>query len=394
LEIRVIGRVILKEQKMRRFVFLTINTLLITILVLGSFFFLGCAKKSEPNEVKIGAIFPLSGKFAQYGNYWKQGLELALENATETGLIEKGKVRIIIEDGETDPRKSVDAFKKLSNIDKVVACIPGTSSVILAIKPIANQKEIVLLNASAISTEIEDTNDFVFSVIPSAYYTGRFLAEAVYNNLGKRNAGILYRDDQSGESFRRVFSERFRELGGKIVYEEPHPRDETDYRSYIAKIKSVESMDILFVASWGNDVAYYVKQATEQGVKKTVLAYETFYTPKVLEIAGNAAEGVFFSAPAFDEHSTQLESLRAKLNERYGHEELNYHVAGHYDAMMIILTAISKGDRTGDDIRKTICSMKTFKGITGDIVFDDKGGASIPLAIYTVKDGKFIRYGE
>lgn len=372
---------------------ITSRTLLIIVLVLLIAIPFGCSKKTpEAKAVKIGAVFPLTGNIAQFGNYWKHGLELALNDAIEKNVVKKDEIELIFEDNEADPRKSVDAFRKLTSIDKVVACFTATSSVTLAIKPIANQHNIVLLNASAISTQIEDADDYVFSVIPNAHYTGRFLADAAYNNLGKRNAGILYRDDQSGESFRRVFSERFRELGGKIIYEESHPRDETDYRPYIAKIKSVESLDVLFVASWGTDVAHYVKQAIEQGVKKTVLAYETFYTPKVLEIAGNAADGVIFSAPAFDARSDQLKALRTNLFVKYGHKELNYHVAGHYDAMMLLLNAISNGNTTGPAIKEFIRSKRTFDGITGKIVFDEKGGGSIPLALYTVKNGKFARY--
>lgn len=380
---------------MKRFTITSISLVVLCTLALVTLFFApACSKKTEPKEIKIGAVLPLTGNIAKFGNYWREGLELALSDAIEKNMVTKGQVSLVVEDGEADPRKSVDAFMKLAKVDKVVACFSGTSSVTLAIKPIANKEQIVLLNASAISTEIEDANDYVFSVIPSAYYTGRFLAEAAYEKLQKRNAGILYREDQSGESFRKVFSERFQELGGKVVYEESHPRDAVDYRSYLAKIRSVENMDVIFVASWGTDVAYYVKQAKEIGVSVPVLAYETFYTPKVIEIAGNAADEVIFRAPAFDPKSEQLRSLRAKLKEKYGHEELNYHVAGHYDAMMLLLTAISHQNKTGNSIREAIRSIKVFEGVTGEIVFDANGGASIPLVLYTVKNGKFIRYAN
>ncbi len=97
---------------------------------------------------------------------------MALDDAINQGMISKDKVKLVIEDAQADPRKSVDAFKKLTEIDKIAACITATSGVTLAIKPIANQNKIVLMNASAISTEIEDTPDYTFSVIPNARFTG------------------------------------------------------------------------------------------------------------------------------------------------------------------------------------------------------------------------------
>lgn len=366
-----------------------ISILIASIMV----FSVGCKKKEEA-IIKIGAVLPITGNIAQFGNYWKQGLELALDDAINQGTIPKGKVQLIIEDAQADPRKSVDAFKKLTEVDKIVACITATSGVTLAIKPIANQDRIVLMNASAISTEIDDASDYVFSVIPNAKFTGYFLAETAFNKLGKRSAGILYRNDASGKSFNENFAKRFRELGGNIVYEDNHEPNATDYRSNIAKIKVVKDMDVLFVASWGPDVAYYLKQAKELGVNTQVLAYETFYTPKVLEIAGSAADGVIFSAPEFNAKKDEptMNQFKEKLRKKYNHEEVNYHIAGHYDAMMLLVNAVSKGNSTGDSIKNYLQNLNEYSGITGNIKFEDNGGASIPLTVYTVENTKFIKY--
>jgi branched-chain amino acid transport system substrate-binding protein len=366
--------------------------ILIIIASLMTFSF-ACEKK-KTNVIKIGAVLPITGNIAQFGNFWKQGLELALDDAVNQGLVKKENIKLIIEDGQADPRKSVDAFKKLVEIDKVVACIPATSGVTLALKPIANQNKIVLINASAISTEIEDAPDYVFSVIPNAKYTGYFLAETAFNKLGKRNAGVLYRDDASGKSFLDNFSKRFKELGGNIVFVDSHEPNATDFRTNIAKIKNAKNMDVLFVASWGTDVAYYLRQAAELGARTQVLAYETFYTPKVLEIAGSSANGVIFSAPEFNAwiDEPRLKEFKEKVLKKYNQKEINYHIAGHYDAMMLLIKAIAAGNHTGETIKNYLRNIKEYDGITGVIKFDENGGANVPLALYTVKDDKFASY--
>ena len=369
---------------------LVVISIIMASLMVFSF---GCVKK-EKDVVKIGAVLPITGNIAQFGNYWKQGLELALDDAINQGIVKKDNIKLIIEDAQADPRKSVDAFKKLVEIDKVVACITATSGVTLALKPITNQNEVVLINASAISTEIEDAQDYLFSVIPNAKYTGYFLAETAFNKLGKRNAGILYRNDPSGKSFHDNFSKRFSELGGNIVFVDTHEPNATDYRTNIAKIKNVKSMDVIFVASWGTDVAYYLRQATELGVHTQVLAYETFYTPKVLEIAGSSANGVIFSAPEFNAwiDEPRLKEFREKVMKKHDQKEINYHIAGHYDAMMLVIKAVANGNYTGEAIKNYLKNIKEYNGITGSIKFDENGGANIPLTIYTVRDGKFETY--
>lgn len=77
---------------------------------------------------------PLSGNYAQYGRYMQQGMEIALEDAVRKDIIREGQIKIVFEDGQADPRKSVDAFNKLINIDKIAAAIQATSAVTLAIK--------------------------------------------------------------------------------------------------------------------------------------------------------------------------------------------------------------------------------------------------------------------
>ncbi|MBF0467185.1 MAG: penicillin-binding protein activator [Nitrospirae bacterium] len=368
-------------------------SVIIAIIMASLVVFFGCDKQ-EGQAIKVGAILPLTGSVAQYGTFWRQGLELALDEAIKKGMIRPNEVKLVVEDGQADPKKSVDAFNKLSEVDRVVACVVGTSGVTLAIKPIANGKKIVLLNASAISTEIEDAPDYVFSVIPSAAYTAKFLAEMAYVKLGKRKAGILFRNDASGRSFEEYFTKRFKELGGIIVFEDTNEPNATDFKENIAKIQAVKDMDVLFVASWGPEVAHYLRQAAELGVKKQVLAYETFNSPKVLEIAGFTANGVIFSAPEFEANMEEplSKEFRDKVMKKFNQQEVNYHIAGHYDAMMLVLEAIHNGNRTGEAIKNYLTGIKSFKGVTGNIQFDSNGAASVPLRLFTVNDGKFITW--
>ena len=265
-------------------------------LIMGLIGVVSACRQSGPSEITItvGAVLPLTGQVAQYGQYMKQGLELAVDDAVAKGLVKPGEVRLVIEDGGGEPARSVSAFQKLLAADKPVAVVAALSGVILPIKTLANKNHVVLLNGSSISTDIEDDDDFSFSVIPNASIEGSFLAEFSHGR-GDKTAGILYRNDASGKAFNDAFKMQFEALGGKIVFADSHNPNEGDYRPFIAKVKSAPQMDVLFIASYGPEVAKYLQQAFELGASRPVLAYTTFYSPKVLEIAGKAAEGVCFS---------------------------------------------------------------------------------------------------
>lgn len=363
-------------------------------LIVGLFCNLAsCKSKNTP--VTIGAVFPLTGPAAQYGRYMQEGTELALDDAVREGIVKPSEVRLVFEDGAADPAKSVTAFKKLIDVDHPMAVALATSGVTLAIKPIANKSHVVILNGSAISPEIEDEDDYCFSFLSDARVEGTFIADFAVMN-GWKQLGIMYRNDASGIAFRDAFKDRLQSLGASLAYEDAHQPGENNFRPFLPKIAARQDLDALFIASFGPEAAAFVKQAREQGVHTQLLAYTTFYSPKVLELAGPAANGVFFSAPGFDPASDQpsVVELRDKIAKKYNHSEVNYYHAVHYDAAMLVLHAIAAGARDGEAVRAYLAKQKEYNGKSGKIVFGKNGSAEVSLRMYTISDGKFLPLPE
>jgi len=358
--------------------------------------FFGCNQQQQKplkDTVNIGAVLPLTGKAAQYGAYFKQGSELAYSDAVENGLIKSTEVKLLIEDGKGDATTSLSAFKKLVETDNISSCLIDLSSVILAIKPVANQDSIVSINSSSFSSEIEDANDYIFSVLPNAKQYGSFIGDFCFKDLKYKIAGVLYRNDPMGTSFNENFQKSFTTLGGKVVFEESHAVGEVDYKVIIQKIRD-KKVDMVFVASYGPEIASFAKQCKEANVKIQIVTYQGFFIKSAIESAGDAANGIICIASSFDPSSTDTKilALKKRLQLRYGTDDLNYYLAAHYDGTRILIDAIAHGKKTGADIKKYLVSTKTFEGLTGTITFDQNGLASIPLKPYRVVSGKFIPF--
>lgn len=371
---------------------LIIGFLLVLLGGLGYWWYSNNNSNNIKEKVNIGAVIPLTGDYGAYGNYMKQGMELALNDAIMNGNIKKGEVKLIFEDSKANPQIAVNSFNKLISIDKVVATIPATSGVTLAMKPIANNKKVILVNATAIGNEIEDASDYMYSIIPNADFEGKYLAEYAFKKLNKRNIAIVYRNDPSGKSFNESISKKFIELGGKVVYQDSHQPNEENFTILIDKIKNYRNIDAVFVMSFGPEVANFAKNAKEKNLNKQIITYETFHSPKSIEIAKDAANGIIFCSPKFnvDSNMPEIKVLKENIYKKYGgQKEFNYFIAAHYDAMSLLLKAVSEGNRRGEEIKKYFDSMKYFDGITGRIKFSSFGSASVAMSIYTVKNGKF-----
>src|SRR5581483_644827 len=126
---------------------------------------------SGSQTIEIGAILPLTGDGAKYGEEARNGINLALDE------IAKGKLRVIYEDDLGTAAGAVNAFNKLTATNKVSAIIgPMYSSTALAVAPLAERKQVVVLSPSASSPALTTAGDFFFRNWPSDVFEGGEMA--------------------------------------------------------------------------------------------------------------------------------------------------------------------------------------------------------------------------
>jgi branched-chain amino acid transport system substrate-binding protein len=106
----------------------------------------GCAKK-DSNTVSIGAVFPLSGQVAFYGNESRDGILLAIDEINASGGLLGKQLALISEDDEGQADKSVNAFTKLTTRDGVSIVLgSSTSGPTQAMTALAQQNRVLLVS--------------------------------------------------------------------------------------------------------------------------------------------------------------------------------------------------------------------------------------------------------
>ena len=195
--------------------------------------------------------------------------------------------------------------------------------------------------------------------------------------------GVLSFQNESMRLNAEAVKKRFPELGGTIVGMEMLPDEGVDYRSPIIKIKNANP-DCIFVSAFARQAGLAMKQLVESGVKVQIYS-GTIESPVFLETAGSAANGVIYDDVDVDR------SFLAKYKARYN-EEAELFGALYYDTIHTLAIAIEKGGSTADGIRKALMEIKDYPGVTGRITYGPARDASPPVAIKTVRDGKFVKY--
>lgn len=351
--------------------------------------FAGCSQRKH--EIKIGVILPLTGGAAVYGQAIKNGMELA---RSEDSVASPNRiVSPKYQDDQSLPASSVSAAHNLIDIEKVPAIIGGAmSSTAEAIIPLCEASKIVLLSPTATEPSLTKEGGYFLRLWPSDDYDGKVMAEIAYNKLNLRGVSIVYINVAYGVGITQVFEHEFRKLGGKIVSEDGYNQNATDFRAILSKVKTANP-EAIYLPGYVNEIGQILKQVRELKINAKILGVNSLYDPKLIEIAGPAAEGAVFTYPTFDLQSqdTIVTGFIAKYTRIYGAKPDAFAAQG-YDSWRVIRTAIAKinsGEVTGKGVLKALHELGAFSGPSGVFQFDTKGDVQKPLRLLTVRDGKF-----
>ena len=363
-------------------------TIIVLVILAG---FLGCSKKQE--EIKIGAILSLTGDAALYGQNAKEGIDLAVEEVNKEGGILGKNIKVIYEDTQADPKIGLSAFQKLVKVDKVESVIgPITSSVLLAVAPVANKEQVVVLSPAATSPDITEAGDFIFRNWPSDAYEGKLIAEYAYHNLNLRNTSLLLINNDYGKGLKQVFVREFENLGGKIgIIETFNPKD-TDFRAQILKLKDSQT-EGLYIVGYPEEFVIILKQIKELGLKTQLLSTSAFQDKDIIIKSGVASEGVIYPYPIEpDPTNPVVANFEKNFENKYGKKPGIVCDTG-YDALkMIVYTIQLEKGYSGSEIQRGLLSIKDFQGASGIMSFDRNGDIEKIMEIKTVKNGEFVKF--
>ncbi len=102
---------------------------------------------AEGDPIRIGAVLPLTGEGAFWGEHGRNGIQLAGEEINASGGVFGRKLELLIEDGRCNGAAASTAIQKLINVDRVSLIVGEVcSSATLAMAPIAERSKTLLLN--------------------------------------------------------------------------------------------------------------------------------------------------------------------------------------------------------------------------------------------------------
>ncbi|MBV9130749.1 MAG: ABC transporter substrate-binding protein [Verrucomicrobia bacterium] len=349
----------------------------------------GFAADADADEaVKIGEVNPMTGAIGRYGMTCHQGIQLAINQANSSGGVLGKKIDLLTEDNQSQPGQTSTIVRKFVAQDKVIAIIGDlTSSATLEGGPIAQAAKIPMVTPLATNPKVTEIGDYIFRICFIDEFQGRVMARFALENLKSKKAGILTDTKQDySVGLSGFFKGAFVNGSGEVVREQSYSSGDTDFRAQLTSIKAA-GPDVVFLPGYYPEVGIILKEARQLGITVPFLGCEAWDSPTLMQVAGKAADGCYFSNQfSADDPNPAVREFTKVYRDRFGSLPDNFAALG-YDAANVVLDAINRAKSTDSiALRDAIARTKDFPGVSGHITIDAQRNASKPAVILAIKD--------
>ena len=347
----------------------------------------------EGEVIRIGAIDPLTGPFASYGEPVRNGMLLAVEEINAKGGINGRKIELLLEDDGGDPKASVNAFTKLANVSKVPVIIgPLSSGTSMATAPLADRYQVVQLSTLAGTIDLTNAGDYVFRIYPSSELGSRYIAKAAIGRFKAKRVAIFYANNPLGVASRKFVTEVVQQAGAQVVTVESFNDGDRDFRTQLTKIRRANP-DVILCSAYYEEGAQILVQAKQLGLKVPFLGEDNWYGP-IAGIAGDAIKNLYFADVAFSPENTGdpvAHAFVSAFKGRFNRPPNSYAAAG-YAAVYVVKHAIEAGGYTGQGIKDALYKTDMVTPF-GRIRYDQNGdnvGATYALFQISEKNERVL----
>jgi branched-chain amino acid transport system substrate-binding protein len=333
------------------------------VLVAGSSF--------AADEVKVGIMVSTTGGTATDGKDMERAIQLAADEINAAGGILGKKIVTTTGDDACDPQQSVAAASKLIS-EKVVAVVGGyCSGATLPTLKLYGEANVPFVITASNSTALVGANPGIGFMVNSTGDAQADTAVALFKSLGVKKIALVHMGEAYSEDLASIAKQKWEAAGEQIVAYEVVNKGEQDFSSLVTTLKS-KSPDAVFWTAYYAEGALLIKQLRQAGYRGTIAIGDGSNSPKLIEIAGKAAEGVYcFSNPIVD-YLPAAKGFSKSFTAKYKVAPGPYSTLS-YDGMMLLADAIKRaGSFDQDAIKKALKATDNYAGIAGPISFTDK----------------------
>ena len=344
------------------------------------------------NTIKIANIVELSGGGATAGTNFKNGIDLAVREINASGGILGKKIEMVTSDTTTNPGVALGLTKKA--IDQDVFAIFGpvfSGSIIVSMKE-SEKAGIPNWTGGEAANITTQGNPFIFRTSFTQATAMPKVARYINQGAKSKNLAIIYVNNDFGKGGLEMIKKALAPTDTKIGAEISTDAGQVDFSAAVIKAKQANA-DAVFVYVNEDESARALRELRKQGWTKPVIGETTLTGQKVIDLAGEAANGaVAHVGLTVDAPIPAVRAFKAKFERDYKYTSDHNGMKGYSGvySLMAAIEKVGKLDRAA--VAKAMHGLQIntdkYPGILMNVQFDDKGDLDRESFLVEVKNGK------
>ncbi|HEX3138855.1 MAG TPA: ABC transporter substrate-binding protein [Rhizobacter sp.] len=342
--------------------------------------------------IKLAVIQELSGAGATAGTNAKNGIELAVKEINAGGGILGKKLETNVNDTQSNPGVAKGLATKAVD-DGVFAVLgPTFSGSVLVSMAETKRAETPNFTGGEATSITQQGNPYIFRTSFTQASSMPKVARYIASNLKAKTVAVIFVNNDFGKGGRDAFNKSAEAAGMKVVADISTESGQVDFASPVLKAKQ-SNADVLFVYTNEEESARALKELRKQGWTKPVVGETTLTGQKVIDLAGEAANGaVAHVGLTVDAPNPNMRAFRARFEKEYKYVSDHNGIKGYTSVYMLkaAIEKVGKLDRVA--VAKALHGMTISaakeQGVLLDVTIDANGDLDRESFIVEVKNGK------
>jgi branched-chain amino acid transport system substrate-binding protein len=342
--------------------------------------------------VPIVGLVELSGGGATVGTNFNNAIKLGVKEINATGGLLGRQIEYTAYDTQTNPGVAKALASKAIDQGAYVVLGPVFSGSIIVSMNETRRAEITNVVGGEAASLTQQGDPYLFRTSFTQAIAMPKVAAYIKDTLKAKSVAVIYVNNDFGKGGRDVIVPEFGKLGVKVAADISTDQGQIDFSGAVLKAKQ-SNADALFVYLHEEESARILRELRKQGYDKPIVGETTLVNQKVLELAGDAANGVVAHV------GLTADAKVPGIQEFVKKFEAEYHYTPDHNAMkgyVGIWVVKAMTDKIGKIDTKALAkalhgatiSAKQYPGVLMDVRYDDKGDIDRESFFVKIVDGK------
>ena len=345
-------------------------------------------------NVKVVGLVELTGTGTTSGTNFDNGIKMAVKEINAAGGILGKKIDYVSYDTQSNPGVAKGLADKAVDENAYVVMGPVFSGSIMVSMASTRRAEIPNFTGGEAVAITQQGNPYVFRTSFTQSTAMPKIADYIKTKVKAQTVDLIYVNNDFGKGGRDLIIKALESRGIKVGLDLSSDPGQLDFSSVVLKVKQ-STADAVFAYTNEEESARLLRELKKQGYKKPVIGETVLTSQKVIELAGDAANGaVAHVGLTVDAPIPEMLKFKAKYYQAYGSISDHNGIKG-YTGVYILKAAIEKAGKLD---RKAVAqalhginiSAKKNPGVIMDVSFDANGDLDRESFLVEVKNGRQV----